>query len=117
MSENNSDQIEIKTPFFSSKIAGKNLTLRDVVLLLVFGGMAGLFGLAWTHADSSDKLVKEIQQSNAALLKEIKDSNREQTNAQKNIAFHNCRQACLLEQPPDRRDGAACERVCSHLRP
>ena len=110
MSENSHDQIEIKTPFFSSKIAGKNLTLRDIVLFFVFIVALGTFFFVYSHAESADK-------STQALLREIQQSNKQSIDAQKNVAYHQCRTACLLEQPPERRDGVQCERVCAHLKP
>ena len=110
MSEENNETIEVKTPFFSSKIAGKNLTLRDIVLFFVFVIALSTFMFVYTHAESSDK-------STQALLKEIQQSNKANLDAQKNTAYHACRQSCLLEQPPDKRDGTQCERICTHLKP
>lgn len=110
MSENGQDQIEIKTPFFSSKIAGKNLTIRDIVLLLIFGLIIGSAMLSHGHAESAEK-------TSQALLREIRDSNKANLDAQKNIAFHQCRTACLLEQPQEKRDGQQCDRICATLRP
>ena len=110
MSENSHDQIEIKTPFFSSKIAGKNLTLRDVVLFFVFVVALATFFFVYSHAESADK-------SNQALLIELQKSNKAMIDSQKSTAYHACRQSCLLEQAPDRRDGTQCERICTHLKP
>ena len=110
MSENGQDQIEIKTPFFSSKIAGKNLTLRDIVLFFVFVVALATFFFVHSHAKSSDK-------STQALLREIQQSNKQSIDAQKAVAYHQCRTACLLEQPQAKRDGSQCDRVCAHLKP
>ena len=110
MSEDNNDSIEVKTPFFSSKIAGKNLTLRDIILFFVFIIALATFMFVYTHAESADK-------STQALLKEIQQSNKATLDAQKNTAYHACRQSCLLEQAPDKRDGTQCERICTHLKP
>ena len=110
MPEENNNTIEVKTPFFSSKIAGKNLTLRDIVLFFVFAIGMATFMFIYSHAESSEK-------STQALLREIEKSNKAQLDAQKSTAYHACRQSCLLEQPPDKRDGTACERICTHLKP
>lgn len=110
MSEDNNESFEVKTPFFSSKIAGKNLTLRDIVLFLVFTIALATFFFVYSHAESADKNTQ-------ALLIELKQANKLSIDAQKSTAYHQCRSACLLEQPPDRRDGSTCERVCAHLKP
>lgn len=107
----------------SAKIAGQEFNVKNVKSLntaLTMGCLligVGVAVLLWTHVEGADKTVTAIREGNAALLKEIKDSNKAQLDAQKNIAFHNCRQSCLLEQRPDKRDGSACERICASLRP
>ena len=111
------DSVELKTPFFSGKIAGKNLTLRDIVLLLVFGAVIAVYMAISAHAGGDSKVVEAIKEGNAALLKEIKDANRQNTDSNRHAAFHQCRSACLLEQPQAKRDGASCDRICANLRP
>jgi hypothetical protein len=100
----------------SAKIAGQEINVKNVkslntiltlATLLVGVGMATLL---WTHADGADK-------TSQALLREIQQSNKANLDAQKNIAYHSCRQSCLLEQPQDKRDGAICERTCATLKP
>lgn len=111
MTDTNGDSMEVKTPFFSGKIAGKNLTLRDIVLLLVFGCVIGSGVFSWTHSDASDKKFE-------AILHEIKESRKESSANSKTSAFYSCKQACVLqyEQKDRVKGGVACEAICAPVK-
>ena len=106
---NGNSEVSISSPFFSTRIAGKNFTVRDIVLLLVFGGMITVYFMIDKHADAADKTTK-------ALLEQVKESNQANTKAQKNTVFYMCRSSCLLEQPPEKRNPVACDVICAPMK-
>jgi cytochrome c-type biogenesis protein CcmH/NrfG len=99
----------------SVKVAGQELNVRNVKSLntiltaLSFAVLIGIGVLMWTHVVAED-------QSNKAILTEIKEQNKAVLQAQKNSAYFACLQACLLEQPTDRRNSTPCERTCAPVR-
>lgn len=100
----------------SAKIAGQEFNVKNVkslntiLTLFTLLVVVAMGVLLYTHADGAEK-------TSQALLKEIQQSNKANLDAQKNTAYHACRQSCLLEQPQEKRDGTACERICTHLKP
>ena len=97
---------------FGLKIAGQELNVKNVkslnTILTALGLCAsvsiGVF--LWTHVESADK-------GTAAVLNEVKQSNQ----TQKNIAYYQCMQVCLLAQgDPAKRNREACELQCAPVK-
>jgi hypothetical protein len=107
--DRNGADVTIKA--FGTETNVKNIKSLNTALTLATLIMVTALGVfLWQHAEGSDK-------TSQALLREIQQSNKANADTQKNIAFYQCRAACLVEQPPEKKDGAACDRTCGYLRP
>lgn len=90
---NGNGSAEFKTPIFSASFRGKDVQLRDVILLLILGATALTAYAFWEH--KTDR--READTMLAAAIRELSVAQRAQTSAQREMN-------CLISLPQDKRE-------------
>lgn len=91
---NGRDEAEVKTPFFSASLKGKDIQLRDVIALCTLIGAVFLGTLIWQHREDT----KENTAALISAVKELTVSTRQQTRVQREMN-------CLIALPTEKREG------------
>jgi hypothetical protein len=88
------DSVEFKSALFSANIKGKDIQLRDLILLATFVLCVCSAGLWWLHREDG----KDSQVALATVLQELVKTHKEGVTVQKETA-------CMLRFGQEKREG------------